>query len=127
MAFKYPNLFPVVAAVSAAIEHHELYGQDTELDRMYESKEQCRQDTAIMHVSPSGAPPHIFFCIDPDDREWFRGNDRLHEKLNALGIAHTADLHTRAGGHSWTYFDRMARTVEQFIVDGLVQESRRLL
>jgi S-formylglutathione hydrolase len=126
LAFKHPHLFPVVAAVSAAVDYHERYGQGTPLDDMYDSKEQCRQDTALMHIHPSHYPPHIFFCIDPDD-DWFRGNDRLHEKLSALGIPHEIDLTTRAGGHSWDYFNHMAERVGQFIFAGLENVSRRLL
>jgi esterase/lipase superfamily enzyme len=127
LAFKYPRLFPVVAAISAAIDYHEWYGQGTPLDEMYDSKEQCRQDTAILHIHPSEYPPHLFFCIDPDDGQWFRGNDRLHEKLNALGIPHEIDFTTRAGGHSWDYFNHMAERVERFVHAGLERESRRLL
>jgi S-formylglutathione hydrolase len=126
LAFKHPDRFAVVAAIAAALEYHELYGQGTPLDAMYDSKEQCRQDTAILHVSPLKAPAHIFFCVDPDDR-WFRGNDRLHEKLNALGIAHEADLTTRAGGHSWDYFNHQAGRAVRFVAAGLEQQSRRLL
>jgi S-formylglutathione hydrolase len=127
LAFKHPNLFPVVAAISAAIDYHELYGEGTPLDDMYDSKEQCRQDTALMHIHPTQYPPHIFFAIDPEDDRWFRGNDRLHEKLNALGVAHEIDFTTRKGGHSWDYFNRMAERVERFLYAGLEQESRRLL
>jgi S-formylglutathione hydrolase len=127
LAFKHPDRFPVVAAISPAIEYHDLYGQGTPLDGMYDSKEQCRQDTAPMHVHPSRFPGHVFFCIDPDDRRWFRGNDRLHEKLNALGVPHEIDFTTQAGGHSWDYFNHMAERVERFVRDGLEQESRRLL
>ncbi len=127
LAFRHPNLFPVVAGISSALDYHELYGSGTTLDEMYDSKEQCRQDTALMHVPPYNPPPHVFFCIDPDDVNWFRGNDRLHEKLNALGVAHSADLTTEAGGHSWEYFNRMAEPALRFIVDGLEKESRRLL
>src|SRR5437762_11187431 len=76
LAFKHPELFPVVAAISAAIDYHELYDQGTTIDSMYDSKEQCRQDTAPLHIHPSRYPPHIFFCIDPDDIDWHRGNDR---------------------------------------------------
>jgi S-formylglutathione hydrolase len=94
---------------------------------MYNSKEQCRQDTALMHVPPFNPPPHIFFCIDPDDRQWYRGNDRLHEKLSALGVPHEIDLTTRAGGHSWDYFNHMAERTIRFVHAGLEHESRRLL
>jgi esterase/lipase superfamily enzyme len=127
LAFKEPEQFPVVAAVAAAVDFHELYGQGTALDEMYDSKEQCRQDTAVLHVNPAHYPPHVFFCIDPDDGRWYRGNDRLHEKLSALGIPHEIDFTTRAGGHSWAYFDHMAERVERFAAAGLEQEGRRLL
>src|SRR5262249_38600612 len=92
LAFKHPDRFPAVAALSPAIEYHELYGQGTPLDELYASKEQCRQDTAGLHVSPLRSPAHIFFCVAPEDSLWYRGNDRLHEKLSALGIAHECDL-----------------------------------
>jgi S-formylglutathione hydrolase len=127
LAFKHPDLFPVAAGISSAIDYHESYGQGPPLDDMYDSKEQCRQDTAPMHVPPVGAPPHMFFCIDPADTRWYRGNDRLHEKLNALGIAHEIDFTTRAGGHTWDYFNHMAERVERFVLAGLEKESRRLL
>ncbi len=127
LAFKHPDVFPVVAAISPAIEYYELYGQGTPIDEMYDSKEQCRQDTVPMHVHPSRYPPHIFFGIDPTDAAWFRGNDRLHEKLSALGVSHEFDLTTRAGGHSWDYFNHMAERVVRFVHHGLEQESRRLL
>jgi S-formylglutathione hydrolase len=127
LAFKHPTVFPVVAAISAALDCHELYGRGTPLDDMYDSKEQCRQDTALMHIHPTHFPPHILFAIDPEDDVWFRGNDRLHEKLSALGVPHEIDFTTRAGDHSWDYFNHMAERVERFIHAGLEQESRRLL
>ena len=127
LAFKHPQLFPAAAAISAALDYHDLYGQGTTIDAMYDSKEQCRQDTALMHVPPYNAPPHIYFCIDPADVAWYRGNDRLHEKLNALGVEHTADLSTQAGGHTWDYFNHMAGPALRFLHQGLDHESRRLL
>lgn len=127
LAFRHARSFPVVAAISPALDYHEVFGQGTPLDEMYDSKEQCRQDTALLHISPLAYPPHILFCIDPEDELWYRGNDRLHEKLAALGIPHTHDLTTTAGGHSWTYFNHMAGAAMRFLRDGLAQESRRLL
>jgi pimeloyl-ACP methyl ester carboxylesterase len=127
LAFKHPQRFAVVAGISSAIDYHERYGHGLALDAMYDSKEQCRQDTATLHIHPNHHPPHIFFCIDPGDREWYRGNDRLHEKLAALGVAHECDLTTRAGGHSWQYFNAMADRAVRFVNAGLEQQSRRLL
>ncbi len=126
IAFKHPDLFPAVAAIAPAVDYHELYGQGLSVDQMYDSKEQCRQDTALMHIHPSHQPRHIFFCCDPDD-DWHRGCDRLHEKLSALGVPHQCDLTTRAGGHTWDYYHAMAEPVIRFLVRGLEQESLRLL
>ncbi len=127
LAFRYPQLFPVCAGIASALDMHEFHGSGSPLDEMYGSKEQCRQATAILHIHGSQWPPHLFFCVDPDDELWYRGNDRLHEKLRALGVPHTADLTTQAGGHSWQYFEHMAEPALRFIHDGLVSESRRLL
>jgi S-formylglutathione hydrolase len=126
LAFKRPELFPAVAALAPEIEYYELYGAGSPLDAMYDSKEQCRQDAAPMHVHPSRFPPHVFFGVDPDD-PWARGADRLHEKLNALGVPHESDLTTRAGGHSWAYFGHMAGHAVRFLYAGLEEQSRRLL
>lgn len=127
LAFKHWKAFPVVAGIASALDFQEAYGQGTPLDEMYDSKEHCRQDSAILHIHPSHYPPHIFYCIDPDDDVWYRGNDRLHEKMAALGVPHDLDLTTRARGHSWDYFNRMAERTVKFLVGGLEKESRRLL
>jgi S-formylglutathione hydrolase len=127
LAFRHPRIFPVAAGIASALDYYEYYGQGLSLDEMYDSKEQCRQDTALMHIHPSEFPPHIFFAIDPEDTDWYRGNDRLHEKLSALGVPHTIDLTTSAGGHTWEYFDRMAGPALRFVAQGLEKESRRLL
>lgn len=127
LGFKYPRQFPVVAGIASAIEYHQYYGYGLSLDAMYDSKEQCRQDTVPMHVHPNEQPPFIRFCCDPTDADWHRGNARLHEKLKALGVAHECDLTTEAGGHSWEYFNTMAEPTLRFLHDGLIQSSRRLL
>lgn len=127
LGFKYPDRFPVVAGVASAFDYHELHGEGTPLDDMYESRERCRLDTAILHLNPVRYPPHVWFACDPDDERWYRGNDRLREKLAAYGVPHTADLDTRAGGHSWAYFDAMARPMFAFVAEGLEKESRRLM
>lgn len=127
LAFRHPDRFVACAGIASALDFHELYGEGTPLDEMYDSREQCRQDTAILQINPTRYPPHIYFACDPDDERWHRGNDRLHEKLTAIGVPHTIDLTTSAGGHTWQYFDRMAEPTLQFLVEGLEKESRRLL
>ncbi len=127
LAFRHAKFFPAVAAISPALDFQDWYGRGLPLDEMYDSREQCRQDTAVLHVNPTDYPPHIFFCVDPTDLECYRGNDRLHEKLTALGVPHEVDFTTRAGGHSWDYFNHMAGRAVRFVHAGLEQRSRRLL
>jgi S-formylglutathione hydrolase len=127
LGLKYPDRFPAVASVAGAFDYHEVHGRGTPLDDMYDSREQCRQDTAVLHIDPYKWPPHLFLACDPADADWYRGNDRLHEKLRALGVPHTADFTTTAGGHCWAYFDRMAGPAVGFLVNGLEREARRLV
>jgi S-formylglutathione hydrolase FrmB len=127
LGFKYPERFPVVGSIAGAFDYHDWYGQGTPIDEMYESRERCRQDSAILHLNPLKYPPHIWLACDPNDASWYRGNDRLHEKLNAYGIPHVADLETEAGGHTWEYFDHMAAPLFDFVAAGLEKESRRLM
>ena len=126
LGFKHPNRFRAVAALEAALDHYELYGRGSALDEMYPSREHCRQDGAGLHIHPANWPPTIWFACDPDS-PWQRGNDRLHEKLMALGVPHTIDLTTPACGHSWAYYDRQAPHLMRLVVDGLERESRRLV
>ena len=99
LAFKHADLFPVVAAIAPALDFHELYGRGLSLDEMYDSKEQCRQDTAPMHVHPARQPPHVFFCADPED-PWSRGGgDRLRPGLlRAVRPGHAARSDVRQQG-----------------------------
>jgi S-formylglutathione hydrolase len=127
LAFRHAKLFPVAVGISSAFDFHDWYGRGTPLDDMYDSREQARQDTAILQINQLAIPPHLFFCVDPSDTEWYRGNDRLHEKLSALGVPHEVDLTTQAGGHSWDYFNHMAERAVKFLHAGLEQQSRRLL
>lgn len=127
LGFKYPDRFPVVAGVASAFDYYERHGRGTSIDAMYPTREKCRQDGAGLHVSPLKFPSHVWFACDPVDAEWFRGNDRLHEKLRALGIPHTVDLETAAGGHGWPYFEAMAAPMTAFLVAGLEKDSRRLV
>ena len=126
LAMKHPGIFPVTAAISAAIDYHQWYGRGTAIDEMYADKEAARQDTVLLHIRPLNWPRHILFVIDPTDTEWLDGNRRLHEKLAALGIAHEVDLQTSAGGHTWEYFNHAAGRILDFVSRELQAESVRI-
>lgn len=124
--FKHPRTFRAVAGLGAILDAYEVYGRGTALDEMYANREQCRQDGAVLHVHPANWPAHLFLACDPDG-PWLRGNDRLREKLAALGVPHRTDFETRGCGHSWTYYDHLAPAALKVLADGLAAEARRLM
>ncbi len=117
IAFKHPDLFPIVAALDAAVDCHDLYYEGTSLDDLYPSREHCRQDSPVLHISPIKQPRHILFGCAAASR-WERGNDRLHEKLTALGVAHRYTTETT---------DNTLQRLIEFAATAIREESRRLL
>ena len=127
LAYKYPDTFPVVAAISPAIDYQKRVEQGDEvLCQMYEDPERARQDTATLHIHPLNWPRHQFLCCDPTDIDWFESSERLRMKLWSLGVPHEYDFETVAGGHGFGYYNVMAERAVQFVVDGLEKERRRV-
>ena len=127
-SYKYPDKFPVVAAISPAIDYQRRFDQgDETLPLMYEEPEAARQDTATLHVHPLNWPRHQFFCCDPTDADWYESSDRLQMKLASLGIPHESDLETEAGGHGFPYYNHMAARAIGFLAERLEAERRRLV
>lgn len=128
-AYKHPNVFPIAAAISPAIDYQTRYYEDEEvtIPQMYPDPEAARQDTALLHVHPLNWPRHQFFCCDPTDARWFDSSDRLRMKLSSLGIPHECDLTTVSGGHGYEYYNHMAGKAIDFLADRLERERRRVV
>ncbi len=128
MAYRFPDTFPVVAALSPAIDYQLRYREGDEIVRaMYHDEEDVRQDTATLHIHPLNWPRHQFFCCDPQDLRWIESVERLQMKLYSLGVPHQCDLETEAGGHGFDYYNSMASRVLEFLYERLEQERKRLL
>ena len=128
LAFKHPNLFPVVAAIAPAIDYYLRFDEgDETLPQMYDDAEAARQDSATLHVHPLNWPRNIWFACDPSDYRWWESADRLRMKLEALGIPHETDLETSAGGHGFAYYDAMAAQAVGFLIERLEQERVRVV
>lgn len=127
-AYKFPNRFPVVAAISPAIDYQIRMQTDPEdnLWQMYDSPEQARQDTATLHIHPLNWPRHQFFCCCTEDQTWWDSSDRLRMKLYSLGVPFTCELETAGGGHGAQYYSLMADKAIQFLWDSLEAERRRV-
>ncbi len=115
-AFRYPNLAPVVGSLDGQLDFQDHYGRGNVLDELYPSREHCRQDSAILHIHPSNWPTQIWFGCSPSSSA-LRGNDRLHEKLQALGVPHQAELETTSAN---------LVSLLDFLCAALDRESRRL-
>jgi pimeloyl-ACP methyl ester carboxylesterase len=128
MAYKYPDIFPTVAAISPAIDYQKRIeeGVDPGLDFIYRDAEEARQDTATLHIHPLNWPRNQFFCCDPADTRWHDSADRLRMKLWSLGIPFECDLETEAGGHSFEYASHMAERAVGFLAQRLEQERLRV-
>ena len=119
LAYRAGREFPVVGAISPAVDFHNWHGRGLPLDEMFSSAEQARQQTATLNLHPLNWPRHQFFVCDPTDEDWFEGCERLASKLSSSGIPYERDLETIAGGHSWEYFDSQAAAVIGFVAEKL--------
>ena len=130
-SYKFPNIFPVVAAISPAIDYYlridDPEDEDEPLQEMYPDPEAARQDSAILHIHPLNWPRNQFFCCDPVDYRWFDSSDRLRMKLGSLGVPFECDLETSAGGHGFTYYNTMAEKAVNFLVNALNSERLRVV
>lgn len=126
LSYKYPERFPIVAAIAPAIDYQNVYYEYDTIPTMYPDPEAVRQDTATLHIHPLNWPRNMWFACDPADERWFDSSDRLKMKLYSLGIMHECDLETTAGGHGWSYYNVMAPKAIDFIAARLEQERLRL-
>lgn len=115
LAYRYPRMFPIVAAISPAIDFHNWHGHGLPLDEMFPTREAARQETATLRLHPLNWPKHQLIVCDPGDEEWFEGVERLASKLRSMGIPFESDFETRQGGHGWPYFERMAERTIGFV------------
>lgn len=121
LAFRNARRFPVVAGIAPDIDFHQWYGAGTPLDHLFASGEAARQQTATLHLHPLNWPRHLLLVCDPDDAACCEGTERLASKLVSSGVPFDCDFTTRAGGHSWTYFERMIPQVARFLREKLAQ------
>ncbi len=128
LAFKHHETFPIVAAISPAIEFHQRWDhEDGVLPTMFRDPEDARQETAILYAGPFNWIRHLYFCCDPEDELWFDSSDRLHMKLSSMGIPHTCELEATAGGHGFEYYNTMAAAAIDFIANALDRERLRIV
>lgn len=126
LAYRKALRFPVVAAISPAIDFDRIHGRGFGVESIFASEEEARQETAVLHLHPLNWPKHQFFCSDPQDFTWHAGSERLASKLASSGVPFERELQTSYGGHGWTYFNAMAEQAVQFVSQSLKKEASAL-
>ena len=119
LAYRYSFQFPVVAAITPAVDFHNWHGRGLPIDEMFATQEAARQATAILQIIPLAWPKHQFLCCDPTDGEWIESLERLTSKLFSSGIPFECDMETSNGGHCWDYFNTMAAKAIGFVAEHL--------
>jgi pimeloyl-ACP methyl ester carboxylesterase len=129
MAYKFPNVFPTVAAIAPAVDYQKRIVEqvDPGLESMYRDAEDARQDTALLHIHPLNWPRNQFFCCDPTDVRWHESAERLRMKLASLGVPFECDLETVGGGHSFQYASLLAERAVGFLAERLERERLRIV
>ena len=126
LAYRHGREFPVVAALSPAIDFHRIYGEGFRVEAIFDDAEAARMETAVLNLHPMNWPRFQFFCSDPKDRLWHEGSERLASKLSSSGVPFESDLRTSRGGHGWEYFNAMAEQAITFVsrsLDSIALES----
>ena len=127
LAYRYPDQFPVVAALRPAIDIQNLWRTgDPVVQALYEDPEAARQDSALLYIHPLNWPRHQFFACDPAD-EWYEGCDRLRMKLGSVGVPFQAELDLKTQGDKDAYAEAIAGPLVDFLVERLRSERLRIV
>lgn len=86
LSYRHARKFPVVFAISAAVDFHVYQPSEPVLTAAFESQEAARQQTATLHLHPLNWPLYQRIACDPSDPFWFEGCERLASKLSSSGI-----------------------------------------
>lgn len=121
LAFRHPDVFPIVFSIAAAIRYDSVYGSWEEIAQLYGSREEAEADTAAHHIDSGRRPWKIGLYIDPADEDWIEGNYEFQQALAAKGVVHEYDFRTTGGGHTWTYFYATAPKMGRFLADAFEQ------
>lgn len=113
LCYRHARQFPVVFAISAAVDFHNYQRSEPVLSETFASEEAARQQTATLHLHPLNWPLYQRIMCDPADQFWFEGCERLASKLYSSGIPFDHDFETTTGGNRLTYDERQLKSVIQ--------------
>ncbi len=125
LAYRSARQFPVVAAISAAVDFHLYQGSEPALNEVFESVEAARQETATLHLHPLNWPLFQRIACHPADPLWFEGCERLASKLGSSGIPFDRQFSSLPVFDRTTFESRQLPLSIDYVVQNLANAARQ--
>ena len=126
LAYRSARQFPVVAAISAAVDFHVYQASEPALSEVFESVEAARQETATLHLHPLNWPLFQRIACHPADPLWFDGCERLASKLGSSGIPFDSELGQWSAFERRGYESQQLRLSIEYVLQHLASAARQL-
>lgn len=126
LSYRSARQFPVVAAISAAVDFHPYQPSEPVLSEVFESVEAARQQTATLHLHPLNWPLFQRIACHPADPLWFEGCERLASKLDSSGIPFDQEFGRLPAFDRTAYESRQLRLSIEYILQNLPSAARQL-
>ena len=126
LAYRAARQFPVVAAISAAVDFHRYQPSEPALSEVFESVEAARQETATLHLHPLNWPLFQRIACHPADPYWYEGCERLASKLGSSGIPFDRETVTVSAFERDLYESQQLRLSVDYVLQNMASASRQL-
>lgn len=126
LSYRSARLFPVVAAISAAVDFHQYQSSEPALSEVFESVEAARQETATLHLHPLNWPLCQRIACHPSDPFWYEGCERLASKLGSSGIPFDREFGRLPAFERATFESRQLGISIDYVVQNLASAARQL-
>ncbi len=126
LSYRSARQFPVVAAISAAVDFHQYQASEPALSEVFESVEAARQETATLHLHPLNWPLFQRIACHPADSLWFEGCERLASKLGSSGIPFDREFGSLPAFERTVYESRQLQLSIEYILRNLASAAKQL-
>lgn len=116
LTYRDARRFPIVAALSPAVDFYTVYNQGLGIEDVFPSAEAARQQSATLHIHPLNWPKHQWFACNARDNLWFEGSEKLASKLMSMGIPFDVALAPSSADSHEEYWREMLPQAVDFIL-----------
>ena len=126
LSYRSARQFPVVAAISAAVDFHRYQPSEPALSEVFESVEAARQETATLHLHPLNWPLFQRIACHPADPLWFEGCERLASKLGSSGIPFDREFGSLPAFERKAFESKQLRLSIDYVLRNLASAAKQL-